>query len=226
MILVTGASRGLGQAISQRLLENGHKVIGVSRNKSSSANFQILEADVGNFEELKLIAKELRRNKVELKGVINAAGIASMNLALMAPPENVAKVINTNLLGTIYSCQAFAPLIIRSGGGSIINFSTIAVKLGLEGEAVYAASKSGVEAFSRVLARELSAHNIRVNSIAPGPIKTDLLRGVSDEQIFRITERQVIRKSFQPSDVCDVVELLLSPLSSSISGQVLSIGGS
>ena len=87
------------------------------------------------------------------------------------------------------------------------------------------ASKAGIEGFSRSFAREAADFNVRVNCIAPGPINTDLLKGVSSEQIDRIVSQQVIPKQFIPSDVCDLVELLLDNKSASLSGQVLNVGG-
>ena len=114
---------------------------------------------------------------------------------------------------------------LRQKQGSIINFSTIAVALALKGESVYAASKAGVESFSRTFAREVASFNVRVNCIAPGPIRTDLLRGITETQIEKITAQQVVPKQFQKSDVCDLVELLIDEKASSLSGQVLSVGG-
>ena len=86
---------------------------------------------------------------------------------------------------------------IRNKNGCIINFSTIAVRLALKGESIYAASKAGVEAFSKVFAREMADFNIKVNCIAPGPIKTDLINGVSDSQINKIISQQIIPKQFK-----------------------------
>ncbi len=114
---------------------------------------------------------------------------------------------------------------LRQKYGSFINFSTIAVALALKGESVYAASKAGVEAFSRAFAREMADFNVRVNCIAPGPIRTDLLRGITDFQIEKITSQQIIPKQFEKSDVCDLVELLIDERASSLSGQILNIGG-
>ena len=114
---------------------------------------------------------------------------------------------------------------LRQKYGSFINFSTIAVALALKGEAVYAATKAGVEAFSRTFAKEIADFNVRVNCIAPGPIKTDLLRGITDTQIEKIIAQQVIPKQFQKSDVCDLVDLLINEKASSLSGQVLNVGG-
>lgn len=224
MIIVTGAGKGLGREISERLVHGGHQVLGLSRTGTAS-EFRMMNADVSDHAQLKHIALSLKSEGHSVDGLINAAGIAAMNLALMTRPEKVTQILHTNLQGTIFSSQVFAPLMIRSGGGSIINFSTIAVSLGLAGEAVYAASKAGVESFSRVLARELSSHNIRVNCIAPGPIATDLLAGVSDTQIDRIVARQVIQERFKPADIADLVEILLDPKAKSLSGQVLNVGG-
>jgi 3-oxoacyl-[acyl-carrier protein] reductase len=114
---------------------------------------------------------------------------------------------------------------LRQKRGSFINFSTIAVALALKGESVYAASKAGVEVFSKSFAREMSDFNIRVNCIAPGPIRTDLLRGITNTQIEKITSQQIIPKQFQKSDVCDLVELLMDEKASSLSGQVFNLGG-
>lgn len=225
MIIVTGASRGIGLAIAERLATQGREVLGLARSVVVAATFEFRSADVTSDVTLRAVAKDLKADGRTPIALVNAAGIASMNLAMMTPASKVRAVVETNLLGTIYSCQAFAPLMVRGGQGSIINFSSIAVSLGLRGESVYAASKSGVETFSRVFAREVAGHGIRVNCVAPGPIATDLLKGVTSEQIDLITEQQVIQRQFTVSDVCDVVELLLDQRSASISGQVLHIGG-
>lgn len=224
MIIVTGASRGLGQAITERLIERGEEVIGLARN-TSGLNINAIECDVSDYASVKNASKEVKRMKKPVKAFINAAGVASMNMAVTTDESTVQKLIQTNLVGTIYCCQLFAPIMLRQKQGSFINFSTIAVALALKGESVYAASKAGVESFSRTFAREMADFNVRVNCIAPGPIRTDLLRGITDAQIGKITSQQVIQKQFQKSDVCDLVELLLDEKATSISGQVLNVGG-
>ncbi len=224
MIIVTGASLGLGQAISERLIERGEEVIGLARN-TSGLKIKTIECDVSDYASVKNASKEVKRMKKPVKAFINAAGVASMNMAVTTDESTVQNLIQTNLVGTIYCCQLFAPIMLRQKQGSFINFSTIAVALALKGESVYAASKAGVESFSRTFAREMADFNVRVNCIAPGPIRTDLLRGITDAQIKKITSQQVIKKQFQKSDVCDLVELLLDEKSTSLSGQVLNVGG-
>ena len=224
MIIVTGASRGLGQAIAERLIEKGEDVIGLARSVSG-ISIDAIECDVSEYTSVKNASREIKRMKKPVKAFINAAGVASMNLAVTTDESTVQKLIQTNLVGTIYCCQLFAPIMLRQKHGSFINFSTIAVALSLKGESVYAASKAGVESFSRTFAREMADFNVKVNCIAPGPIRTDLLRGITDTQIEKITSQQVIPKQFQKSDVCDLVELLLDEKAASLSGQVLNIGG-
>ena len=224
MIIVTGASRGIGLAISNRLFESGEEVLGISRNVVS-AKFTSKSIDVTDFKSIKKLSDEIRLSGKTVTAVINAAGIASMNLALMANPLTSVNLVNVNFLGTVYSCQAFAPLLVRNGGGSVINFSTIAASIHLEGESIYAATKAAVENYSKTFAKELSKFNVRVNCIAPGPVQTDLLRGVSEDQIDKIVNAQIIAKKFEKDDVVDLVELLMSPKAKSLTGQVLHVGG-
>lgn len=225
MIVVTGASRGLGAAIRTRLTDRGHEVCSLARNIEQVPGHAIA-CDVSSYDSVKAAAAGLKATGAKIDGLINAAGIASMNLAITTPPSSTQAILQTNLAGTIFCCQLFAPLMLRRKKGRIINFSTIAVALSLKGESVYAASKAGVEAFSRTFAREIATFGVRVNCIAPGPIRTDLLKGVTAAQIDRIVSQQVIPETFLPADVCDLVELLLDDRAGSLSGQVLSVGGS
>ena len=224
MIVVTGASRGLGKAISERLTDKGERVIGLARS-TESLSIEGINCDVSDYSSVKSAARSIKKMGEKVDAVINAAGVASMNLAVTTDEASVQKLVQTNLVGTIYCCQLFAPILLRQKYGSFINFSTIAVALALKGESVYAASKAGVEAFSRAFAREMAEFNVRVNCIAPGPIRTDLLRGITESQIEKITSQQIIPKQFQKSDVCDLVELLIDSRASSLSGQTLNIGG-
>lgn len=224
MIVVTGASRGLGHFIAERLVLEGHDVIGLARTVVPSS-FRMLACDVSDAASVRDTARALRHAGVPVKALINAAGIASMNLAVTTPAATVERLIQTNLLGTIYCCQQFAPLMMRRKQGRIINFSTIAVSLGLKGEAAYVASKAGVEGFSRSFAREAADFGVTVNCIAPGPINTDLLNGVRPEQIQALLNRQILPRQFLPEDVADLASWLLDDRAANITGQVLHLGG-
>ncbi len=223
-IIVIGGNSGIGYEITKNLRKEGQEVKTISRSKVENDKNHI-SCDITNYSALKNVYKDLNHKKIKISSLINCAGVASMNLALTTPPQTTEKLINTNLFGTIYSNQIFAPAIIKSGGGRIINFSTIAVSIGLKGESVYIATKAGVEAFSRTFANEVSTFNITVNCIAPGPIKTNLLKGISDSQIKAIINRQIIKKQMSPKNVFNIVKMLLSPEASEITGQVLHVGG-
>jgi len=224
MIIVTGGSSGLGKAIAEDLRKKGENVVTISRGKDSEDKNHF-SCDVTNYQSLKKLYLHLSNNGHKIRALVNCAGIASMNLALTTPPLITERVIRTNLIGTIYTNQIFAPLLIKNKGGRIINFSTIAVHLGLKGESVYVASKAGVEGFSRVFAKELAPFNITVNCIAPGPIKTNLLKGISDDQIKKIVSNQTISNIMQPSAITEMVSLLLREESRNITGEVINVGG-
>ena len=224
MIIVTGASRGLGNHICKRLLRQGEEIIGLSRNVSG-LEFESYECDVTSYAEIKEVTKKIKKRHQKATALINVAGLASMNLALTTPSSVTDRLIQTNLLGTIYCCQLFAPFLIKNKSGAILNFSTIAVPIGLKGESIYVASKAGVEGFSKSFAREMADFDVRVNCIAPGPIDTNLIRGVEKSLIENVISNQIIQKQFEDNDVSDLVELLLDPRAKSISGQILSVGG-
>lgn len=227
MIVVTGAGRGLGAAVVERLRADGEEVVGVSRSaeEGSEGSADLRRCDVSRAEEVESLARALRREGRPVTGLVNAAGIASMNLALMMPAGTARALVETNLLGTIYCCQQLVPLLVRQGGGAVVNFSTIAVALGLRGESVYAASKAGVEGFTRAFAREVAGLGVRVNCVAPGPVATDLLAGVPEEAIEEVIARQVLPRAFAPAEVADLVAYLLSPRAQALSGTVLPVGG-
>jgi 3-oxoacyl-[acyl-carrier protein] reductase len=157
--------------------------------------------------------------------LINNAGIASMNHSLLTPLSTVQKVLNTNVVGTFLFCREAAKLMKHHDYGRIVNFTTVAVPLKLEGEAIYVASKAAVQALSEVLARELAEFGITVNGIGPVPIPTDLIRTVPQEKLDRILARQAIRRFGTFDDVANVIDFFLKRESGFITGQNLFLGG-
>ena len=224
LLVVTGASRGLGAHLATAAQGGGYRVIGVARTAVEDLPYPVRGCDVADAEQVAAFFQSLRK-EAGLYGLINAAGIASMNLTVTTPPTTMQRIVATNLLGTMYCSSAMGRLLARAGGGRIINFSSIAVALGLKGEAVYAGAKSGVEGFSRAFAREMADFNVTVNTVAPGPIATDLIRGVAEEKIAALVERQVVTRMGRPEDLWDLVSFLLEERSAMLSGQVFHLGG-
>jgi 3-oxoacyl-[acyl-carrier protein] reductase len=223
-VIITGASRGIGRYCADQLHTFGYRVIGVARQCDARTAFEIRTADVSDYESLSAAFHDIRRDR-SVYALINAAGIASMNLLLTTPWQTIERIVETNLLGTIYASQLIAPALIRRGIGRIINFSTIAVAIGLKGESVYVASKAGVEGFSRSFAREMAPYGVTVNVIAPGPVDTDLIAKVPLEKIQAVVDRQVISRKAGPEDVLRTVRMLMAADSDMLSGQVFHIGG-
>ena len=216
-VVVTGASRGLGRYCATQLHEAGYRVVGMGRSEAPDAPFEMRQADVSDPESVARATKDLRRD-TSIYALVNAAGIASMNLVVTTPSETVRRIVETNLLGTIFCCQALAPALIKRKKGRIVNFSTLGVPLAIKGEAIYVASKAGVEGFTRVFAREMAPHGVTVNAIAPGPIDTALIAKVPKDKVEAVVQQQIIQRQGTPEDVWNILSMLLAEESAMISG--------
>ena len=225
--LVTGARKGLGLAISRYLVSLGYRVIGCSREAAgwSDANYEHIQLDVADDAAVRALAVGIRRKHGRLDVAVNNAGIAAMNSFFLMPTATAERVMRTNYLGTWIVCREAAKLMRPRGRGRIVNISTVAVPLNLEGEAAYIASKSAVEALTKSLSLEVGSMGITVNAIGPTPIKTDLLRGVPEVKINRLIERQAVKRLGEARDVLNVLEFLIRPESDFVTGQVIYLGG-
>lgn len=227
VILITGARKGIGRGLVEHYCRRGFDVVGCSRTPAEyeADGFRHYCVDVSDETSAKTMFGELRRDFGRLDVLVNNAGVASMNHCLLTPISTVEKIFSTNVTGTFLFCREAAKLMKKGSSGRIVNFSTVAAPLKLEGEAIYASSKSAVETLTRILARELAEFNVTVNAVGPGPVETDLIRSVPREKIDSILERQAIRRLGVIEDVTNVVDFFIRPESNFVTGQVIYLGG-
>lgn len=224
-IIVTGCSSGIGFYLAENLNKSGYQVIGLARNEPKEKyNFIFEKCDVRNLNSVKSFFSKVKKD-TDVYGLLNVAGVATMNLLVTTPEETISNIISTNLTGTIYCTKEIIPCFVKSKTGRIINFSSFAVKIGLQGESVYVASKAGVEGFTRSIARELAPFNVTVNCISPGPIKTKLTNKVPSSYIDKVIQQQIINKQCTKEDIFKSVKLILNPESDKITGENFVIGG-
>ena len=225
--LITGTRKGIGRYLVDHYTSLGHQVIGCSRNETeySVDNYQHFCLDVCDEKKVKNMFSQIRKSYGGLDILINNAGIASMNHALLTAIDTVHKILNTNVVGTFLFSREAAKLMQGNRYGRIINFSTVATPLKLEGEAIYASSKAAVVSLTQILARELADIGITVNAIGPTPVKTDLIRSVPVEKLERLIERQAIHRYGEYGDIINVVDFFIKPESDFITGQVIYLGG-
>lgn len=225
--LVTGTRKGLGRFIAEHYLAQGHRVVGCSRGESDLEHdrYRHFAADVIDERAVKSIFTHLRKECGGLDNLINNAGIASMNHALLTPLQTVDAIFDTNVKGTFLFCREAAKLMQKKGRGRIVNMTTVATPLMLEGEAIYAASKAAVLNLTQVLAREFAPFGITVNAVGPTPVKTDLIRSVPQDKLDALLGRQAIPRFGEPEDVVNVIDFFLRPESSFVTAQNIYLGG-
>jgi 3-oxoacyl-[acyl-carrier protein] reductase len=185
--LITGTSQGLGLALAERLLAEGWIVHGFARGAQTLTHerFRAHVVDVTDENAVRAaVATISEAGRIDL--LVNNAGAASMNALLLTPGETAERLMRVNYLGTFHCLQAVGKVMVRQRAGRIVNLTTVAVPLSLEGEAAYVASKAAVEALTKVAAKELAHSGIIVSAVGFGPIDTELTNGVPKTALSKI----------------------------------------
>jgi 3-oxoacyl-[acyl-carrier protein] reductase len=227
LALVTGASRGIGQAIAEALLENGAKVIGTSTSEEGAKNIpgvgKVL--DVRDAARCDALIEEIRKEHGDIAILVNNAGITRDNLALRMKDAEFDEVIDTNLRAVFRLSRAVMRGMMKARWGRIVSITSVVGASGNAGQANYAAAKAAVVGMTKSLARELGSRNITVNCVAPGFIDTDMTRALSEEQKRSLLAQIPLGRLGSPQDVAAAVAYLASPAAGYVTGAVLHVNG-
>ena len=229
VVLISGASRGIGAAIAIHLASLGYKVIGTARSEfkfdKPSDNLIPLKLDITCRESIKDCAAKLKEQNLLPDILINNAGITSDQLFLRMKDDEWDKVLATNLTGTFNLTKAFIKNMIKNRYGRIINISSISGLMGNPGQVNYSSAKAGLSGFTKSLAKEVGSRNITVNSVAPGFIETDMTSFLDEDSKNTIIKDIPLNRLGSPEDVSELVAFLAGDESQYITGQTISIDG-
>lgn len=237
VFVITGTRKGIGKNLSLYFLNLGHIVCGCSRGESSIShpNYRHFQLDVNNEIEVINMIRSIKKEFKQIDVLLNNAGIAAMNHILLTPYKTMTNVFFTNVFGTFLFLREVSKVMsscsrkLRAEGKQphfrIINFTTVATPLRLEGEAIYASSKAAIVNLTQVASFELAEFGITVNAIGPTPIPTDLIKNVPKDKIDSLLQKQAIKRFGSFDDCINVINFFISDKSDFISGQVIYLGG-
>jgi 3-oxoacyl-[acyl-carrier protein] reductase len=235
--LITGASRGIGEAIALKFAEQGAQVAFTylsseerakaqeEKLKALGANAKAYRSDAGDYAASEQLVNEVMKDFGAIDICVNNAGISRDNLLLRLTPEQWDEVIQANLKSVYNLTRNVIKPMMKARSGSIINLSSIVGIKGNPGQSSYAASKAGIIGFTKSIAQEIGSRNIRVNAIAPGFIETDMTHYLKDGGAEKWFEKIPMQRFGRPEEIANVALFLASGLSSYVTGQVLSACG-
>lgn len=230
IILISGASRGIGKQTAIDLYKNGYTVIANYNQSKESAmelkeqfNIDIFKADISNSTEINQLTNYVLNKYKKIDVLINNAGISQTKLFTNITENDWNNMINTNLYSCFKLTQNCLPNMIHNKSGCIINISSMWGQVGASCESLYSITKAGIDAMTKSLAKELGPSGIRVNSIAPGFIDTDMNKCYTTEDVQNIINDTPLEKIGQPSDISKCIKWLIED--NFTTGQIISVNG-
>lgn len=228
VILISGASRGLGRHLAEHFCRQEALVIGCSRSEASMPydNYSHFQVDISQEDEVRQLFLEIRKAYGRLDVLINNAAInPAISLFMAVPTATIIKSFETNLLGSMLMCRGAIRLMLPAHFGRIINIGSMAVKLEVVGETIYTAMKAALVAYTRVLAKEVYSLGITCNVVAPSALPTEMSAQISAEALADVLKRNAIPAVGEFGDVANVIECLISRESHAVTGQAIYLGG-
>jgi 3-oxoacyl-[acyl-carrier protein] reductase len=235
-VIVTGASRGVGLAITTRLAASGHRVLAIARSESAvlrAASAAAAQAGCGavqfypfdllQTQELSHLVSRLRKEVGPLFGLVNNAGIGTSGVLALMPDQEIETLIRLNTLAPILLTKYVVRSMMSEHAGRIVNVSSIVGATGYSGLSAYSATKASLVGFTRALAREVGELGITVNAVAPGFIATEMTRELGDKERQQIIRRSALRRLAEPADVAAAVDFLFSDQAKNITGTTLTV---
>lgn len=237
VILVTGASRGIGRATAKLLAKNGARIIANYKDSEEKAKELVdvlvdsgfkavmFKADVSNEDEVKDLYNFVKDNYGRIDVLINNAGVMKNNLIMMTRADEFDQITSVNCRGVFLCTRAFSKMMARQKTGKIINTASIVGVYGNTGQTIYSASKSFVIGYTKAAAKELGHFGITVNAVAPGFIETDLTNDTSEKVREDLIAKIALGRFGTPDDIAKVMLFLSSDLSDYVSGQIIGVDG-
>ncbi len=231
--LVTGASRGIGRAIAEKLAADGFFVVGTATSDSGADSISTwvaenghgLKLNVGDVESIAAVIKNVNDNFGAPFVLVNNAGITRDNLLMRMKEEEWNEVINTDLTSIFRMSKAVLRGMVKARGGRIINISSVVGATGNAGQANYAAAKAGMVGFAKSMAKEVGSRNITVNTVAPGFIDTDMTKDLADENKETLLASVALGRLGNPDEIAHAVSFLASDGASYITGETIHVNG-
>ncbi len=234
IILVTGASRGIGKAVAKRFAKEGHFVIGTATTEKGAALIDSYLHDAGGIGRVLDVRDSAQIDKLfeEIESVygavqvlVNNAGITQDGLLMRMKDDDWENVVDTNLTSIYRMSKRAVRGMMKARRGRIINISSVVAQMGNAGQSNYAATKAGVEGFSRTLAREIGSRQVTINCVAPGLIETDMTDELDERLLNSMLDAVPIGRLGQPEDIAAAVSFLASDEASYITGAVIPVNG-